>query len=134
MQSVALKDRRSAVVQFVSLALAYETGRIDDSDAELFASMVGELMQRRKGVVSSGVSDLAKRKEAMEGPLQNSTAVNLVLHALDSVASVARMDNRQLAEAFRETREKLLRMSTDSAVAAPPAGLPTAPPGSDLPD
>lgn len=96
--------------------------------------MAAALMNRRKGVVSPSLSDLTKRREATEGPLQNSIAVNLVLHALDCVASVAHLDNRRLAEAFRETRENLLRISTHSAVAPPPTGSPIAPPSNDVPD
>jgi hypothetical protein len=120
MKTVALKDRRFAVVRLLSLAIRFEQEELDDTESEVFASVVETLISERRGVVSPGVTSIEKRIENMESPLPTLTAINLVLHALHSVEAVARRDNPRVAAALHETKERLLRMSTNSSVAPPP--------------
>ncbi len=134
MKSVALKDRRVAVVQFLLLALGYEQGELDDTESDVFGSVVETLMRERRGVVSPMVSSIEKRRENMESPLPRMKAINLVLHLLDCVEAVARRDSPRMAAAFHDMKTRLLRMSADTSVAPPPVGSPIAPPATDLPD
>lgn len=124
MKSIPQKDRRAAVVQHLLLSHEHELEELDDADSEFLAGMVETLTKSRKGVVNSKVTNVNKRRESAKAPLQTTTAVNLALHALDSIASAAHMDNRRLANAFREVRKALLDMMRDASVAPP-----TAPPG-----